>query len=651
MSCPIRDFPKNLKAESVKKFLSMIVLIIGFSIVGKEKIYIKSTTPTVVYEMNGSSAIDTHSEYHFSYDMFLSNESYNKSENYCYIRFTSKDFQDMFQDTPKSDLLRYYGLYKYPSFREYARILPEYNDFMKQLHERITTDKKFREQTFRVQGFSSSFGLRSQKSGFHDFVAKEVRAIEQLEVLTKAHLLKCEIQNLSNDWLYKQKNTGSNFDYNKRLDNRIQAAEKFMKGDTLAVDKQLRSEVSEIQSRVTTLEKNYSHDRYVKFLTPLVRACAAQAIAEMCPLIDAFQLTDFSYVVTDVLFQGMGVLYDASYSVAKGVSKGVSTVLTVDHWKNMVTGTVQLADMCLRMMVEDEIRNAEYAAARFSPDPGAIMKCAEKHYLQNKQQSEAFNAAASESYDKLKAMSWQEVIENGTEIGTTMILDTLVLNVAGGCVSSANKAFINKISNLTESGAIFTEQYAAEVAGFGKLMIEGGPECATKISNSIKNDLILCVDNQSAAQQARRIICPQKWIEEIAHKIRNIGDDILDIMEKLGGHTLERHVGQTYEELFKRAIDAPGSDAISTFSSKRVAIKSVQENLKNNCTQITTWLQNNPSPKKPKAFEFLHSREIGNGIIKGKKNGVYSLYSSRVVLLADLSSELGFKIVSSFPIV
>ena len=101
--------------------------------------------------------------------------------------------------------------------------------------------------------------------------------------------------------------------------------------------------------------------------------------------------------------------------------------------------------------------------------------------------------------------------------------------------------------------------------------LKKGPECATKINDAIKKELISCIDGQSAAQQARRVICPQKWLEEIAHKIRNVGDDILDIMEKLGGHTLEKHVGKPYDYLKKRISNTKKGSA-TTFTNKRTAI-------------------------------------------------------------------------------
>ena len=174
-----------------------------------------------------------------------------------------------------------------------------------------------------------------------------------------------------------------------------------------------------------------------------------------------------------------------------------------------------------------------------------------------------------------------------------------------------------------------------------------GPECATKINDAIKKELISCIDGQSAAQQARRVVCPQKWAEYIAHKIRNIGDDILDIMEKAGGHTLELHVGQTYDELLVRSFAKRKID-ITTFKNKNLAVKSVKQSLKHNSDKIISWLKN--SEKDILVLEFSHKHPIGTGIFKGKRTPCYDLKTSRIVLEKDYKQEFGFKMLTAFPI-
>jgi phage-related protein len=81
-----------------------------------------------------------------------------------------------------------------------------------------------------------------------------------------------------------------------------------------------------------------------------------------------------------------------------------------------------------------------------------------------------------------------------------------------------------------------------------------------------------------------------KFVTSIIRKIRAIGDDILDIMESAGGHTLQKHVSQTNEELIRRAIQEE-VEAATSFTNKSTAIKAVQQNLRRNCKEIAQWLE------------------------------------------------------------
>ncbi|MGG3919906.1 RNase A-like domain-containing protein [Parageobacillus thermoglucosidasius] len=71
--------------------------------------------------------------------------------------------------------------------------------------------------------------------------------------------------------------------------------------------------------------------------------------------------------------------------------------------------------------------------------------------------------------------------------------------------------------------------------------------------------------------------------------IRKIDVDFLDRMEAAGGHTLDRHVSKTNEELIKRAIQED-VEAATTFTNKQIAIKAIQENLRKNADDIAKWL-------------------------------------------------------------
>ncbi|WP_202882524.1 RNase A-like domain-containing protein [Gracilibacillus saliphilus] len=129
--------------------------------------------------------------------------------------------------------------------------------------------------------------------------------------------------------------------------------------------------------------------------------------------------------------------------------------------------------------------------------------------------------------------------------------------------------------------------------------------------------------------------------------IRKVDNDILDRMESLGGHTIDRHVGKTNEELIKRAIQQ-NVEAATSFTDKSTAIKAIQENLRKNANNIAEWINNSDTGRK--VFDVSHKNSIGKGALEDKKQIIYDLTNSRVVLIRDTSSELGFRILTSFPV-
>ncbi|QUG43828.1 hypothetical protein KD050_12400 [Psychrobacillus sp. INOP01] len=130
--------------------------------------------------------------------------------------------------------------------------------------------------------------------------------------------------------------------------------------------------------------------------------------------------------------------------------------------------------------------------------------------------------------------------------------------------------------------------------------------------------------------------------------IRKVDNNILDRMESVGGHTLERHVGKSNDELIKRAIQE-NVEAATSFTDKSTAIKVIQENLRKNADDIAEWL--NESDTGRKMFDVSHKNPIGKGALEDKKQVIYDLTNSRVILIRDTTNELGFRILTGFPVI
>lgn len=111
-------------------------------------------------------------------------------------------------------------------------------------------------------------------------------------------------------------------------------------------------------------------------------------------------------------------------------------------------------------------------------------------------------------------MSWQDIVEHGTEIGTTMILDTIALNMLNGVRTSLFK----NLATAMERGVLLRDQYAVEVAGFGKLIIEESPSVFTMAADIIKNDFTLLKNERDLIGKK---IYNMKRSEQVIHQVSN----------------------------------------------------------------------------------------------------------------------------------
>jgi hypothetical protein len=132
----------------------------------------------------------------------------------------------------------------------------------------------------------------------------------------------------------------------------------------------------------------------------------------------------------------------------------------------------------------------------------------------------------------------------------------------------------------------------------------------------------------------------------IGYKIRNVGNDILDRFEGYkGGHTIEKHVSKTNEELINRAI-SEGVDATS-YTNKSTAIKAVQQNMRRNADVIEDWLKS--SSEKPLVITCKHEFDVGFGAAANTKHIVYGIKESSIYMVKYVENYLGFRIVTSYP--
>jgi hypothetical protein len=144
----------------------------------------------------------------------------------------------------------------------------------------------------------------------------------------------------------------------------------------------------------------------------------------------------------------------------------------------------------------------------------------------------------------------------------------------------------------------------------------------------------------------------------LIERLRPVGADFLDKMEAAGGHTLQKHVGQTPQELLRRCkISAretskgPKITGATSFTNKQTANTAVLQNIRNNANFIEAWIASPVDQKKlHTAFDFSHDFPIGFGVEEKSKTVIYDLATSRVTITRDPSNALGFRVVSAFPV-
>ncbi|MBO1579911.1 RNase A-like domain-containing lipoprotein [Bacillus sp. XF8] len=136
--------------------------------------------------------------------------------------------------------------------------------------------------------------------------------------------------------------------------------------------------------------------------------------------------------------------------------------------------------------------------------------------------------------------------------------------------------------------------------------------------------------------------------ENNSASVEKINDNILDEMEgpPKNGHTIERHVGKTEDQL-KERLRTDKVSAASTYYDKETATKAVKDSLKQHEQEIEKWLKN--SKENRLVLNTKHSFPVGKTVLKKDMSVKDKLMNTVTVLARDKSGSLGFKIITSYP--
>lgn len=119
----------------------------------------------------------------------------------------------------------------------------------------------------------------------------------------------------------------------------------------------------------------------------------------------------------------------------------------------------------------------------------------------------------------------------------------------------------------------------------------------------------------------------------------------LDHDEDLGGHTLQRHVGRSDEQLVERLAREPGISAASTYNDRASAEKTVGEALAQEKRRVESWL-NRPDVHPNLALQFHGHNSIGRSIRRGD-HASQPCYDAAVILRWD--GDHRFHVLTTYP--
>ncbi len=410
------------------------------------------------------------------------------------------------------------------------------------------------------------------------------------------------------------------------------------------LDKQLHQELYQTRISITKLHSEYHALTPIKTMTPVVYHFTALAKIQTDPTI-AFNLADCCHHLT----QGLRTL-------ASGVGKGIINTLehNIAFFASLATHPIDevIKPFCRAGVA---VGNALYQATELAiTDPKGFGE-------KTVELITTFAAYAADEPERAIASATELLIS----VGSSKLVKLKPLQPVMEFIH--NKAVLKKALTYTYDTVAKYINPLHEVFNQASLVLahslERGNELLRNICRVTENEIelagagtlymskidpnyVLNCANKKAAKASKALrdnIC----VKTLADKIRNVGDDILDVMERAGGHTLREHVAKSDNVLIARASKSKVG-AVSSFDSKRIATKAIIENLRGNADAIAKWVKSSP-PRFKKTFDLSHAHAIGKGVFQGKTKIIHGLNNSLIVLKADHQQSLGFNVLTAFP--
>lgn len=119
----------------------------------------------------------------------------------------------------------------------------------------------------------------------------------------------------------------------------------------------------------------------------------------------------------------------------------------------------------------------------------------------------------------------------------------------------------------------------------------------------------------------------------------------LSAHEAIGGHTIDRHIGKTEQQLRQRLAAEPQISAASSFYNQQQAERDIGEALAVNQGVIATWLK---SPERRYTFNYDTKHPVGITISRNRPQAI-TVSKLRVVLQRKSNFPPGYFILTAYP--
>jgi len=130
--------------------------------------------------------------------------------------------------------------------------------------------------------------------------------------------------------------------------------------------------------------------------------------------------------------------------------------------------------------------------------------------------------------------------------------------------------------------------------------------------------------------------------------LTELGYKGLEFYERVGGHTIRRHVGKDYSWLVNRLREEPRLRAASSFYDLATAERCVRRAIYFNRDKILSWLKNPHSPDKL-VLTYSCSEPVGIKVERVTRNKFRKITSHRVRVILKKDNSYGFIVLTAYP--